>query len=281
MGPNTSTADAAYEAITLATSYIRDHLPDGEASGLAEIRSTDANATKNCLKTGSRDHHENIETLLASLSNILKAHPSLQINLGWLPATKGFVPLYRLKAIALETARQGPTLPLPPPTKSELRLTAQQVAITKWQNSWMVALWLQPAYLALTNPPDGRIPPFIQGITKFPRPIVATCIRLLTGHAFTGEYTACFRPSSFDPHHCQCGEPFQTTQYVIVACPLHTKAQRQFLLPMSNILSFSTISGTKEGGEALGNFVATSQACVRPRKHEAPLKEEEEEEDHG
>jgi hypothetical protein len=28
---------------------------------------------------------------------------------------------------------------------------------------------------------------------------LATCIRLLTGHAFTGEYTARFRPSSFDP----------------------------------------------------------------------------------
>ena len=60
----------------------------------------------------------------------------------------------------------------------------------------MEAPRLQPAYLALTNPPDGSIPPFIKGITKFPRPIVATCIRLLTGHAFTGEYTARFRPSS-------------------------------------------------------------------------------------
>ena len=192
MGPNTSTADAAYEAITLATSYIQDHLPDGEASGLTKIQSTDANTAKNCLKTGSRDHHENIETLSASLSNILKAHPSLQINLGWLLATKGFVPLHRLKAITAKTACQGPTLPLPPPTKSKLRLTARQDAITEWKNSWMAAPQLQPAYLVLTNPPDSRVPPFIQGITKFPRPIVATCIRLLTGHAFTGEYTARF-----------------------------------------------------------------------------------------
>ena len=144
----------------------------------------------------------------------------------------------------------------------------------------MVAPRLQPAYLALPNPPDGSIPPFIQGITKFPRPIVATCIRLLTGHAFTGEYTARFRPSSFDPHHCQCGEPLQTVQHVIAACPLHFEARRQFLLPVSNTLSISTIFGTKEGGEALGNFLAASQACIRPRRREAPPKEEEEE-DHG
>jgi hypothetical protein len=82
----------------------------------------------------------------------------------------------------------------------------------------MEAPRLQPAYLALTNPPDGSIPPFIKGITKFPRPIVATCIRLLTGHAFTGEYTACFRPSSFDPHHCQCGEPMQTVTPLVLSC---------------------------------------------------------------
>ena len=138
---------------------------------------------------------------------------------------------------------------------------------------------LQPAYLALTNPPDGFVPPFTQGITKFPRPIVATCIRLLTGHTFTGEYTARFHPSSFDPHHCQCREPLQTAQHVIAACPLHTKAWRQFLLPVLNTLSISTIFGTKEGGEALGKFLAASQACIRPWRREAPP--EEEEEDHG
>jgi len=139
---------------------------------------------------------------------------------------------------------------------------------------------LQSAYLVLTNPPDGFLPPFVQGITKFPRPIVATCIRLLTGHAFTGEYTARFRPRSFDPHNCQCGEPLQTAQHVIAACPLHDEARRQFLLPLSTTLSFSTIFGTKKGGEALGGFLAASQACIRPRRHEAPP-EEEEDEDYG
>ena len=37
---------------------------------------------------------------------------------------------------------------------------------------------------------------------------------------------------------------------------------------------------TKEGGEALGNFMAVSQACMRPRRREA-LPNEEEKEDHG
>jgi hypothetical protein len=280
LGPNASTSDAAYEAVLLATNYIRDRLPVDEERGLTEIRSTDANVARDCLKSGNRDHHEHIENLAQSFSNILEAYPALQINLNWLPAAKGSIPLRRLKSIAAEVAHQGPTLPPPPPTKAQLRAISKQDAITEWQNSWMVAPRLQPAYLALTNPPDGSVPPFTQGITKFPRPIVATCIRLLTGHAFTGEYTARFRPSSFDPHHCQCGEPLQTAQHVIAACPLHIEARRQFLLPLSNSLSISTIFGTKEGGEALGNFLAASQACIRPRQREAPP-EEEEEEDYG
>lgn len=36
-----STSDAAYEAIILATNYIRDHLPEGEERGPTEIRLID------------------------------------------------------------------------------------------------------------------------------------------------------------------------------------------------------------------------------------------------
>jgi hypothetical protein len=98
----------------------------------------------------------------------------------------------------------------------------------------------------------------------------------------TGEYTARFCPSScsFDAHHCRCGEPLQTAQHVIVACPLHIEARRQFFLPVPNTLSISTIFSTKEGGKALGNFLAASQACIRAWRREAPS-EDEEEEDHG
>jgi len=42
IGPNASTADAAYEAIILATNYIRDHPPEADG-GPTDIRSTDAN----------------------------------------------------------------------------------------------------------------------------------------------------------------------------------------------------------------------------------------------
>jgi hypothetical protein len=37
LGPIISTPDAAYEAIQLATAYISDHFPNGEAGGPTEI----------------------------------------------------------------------------------------------------------------------------------------------------------------------------------------------------------------------------------------------------
>src|ERR1700733_13908130 len=63
-------SDAAYEAILLATNYIRDRLPVDEERGLTEIRSTDANVARDCLKSGNRDHHEQIENLAQSFSTI-------------------------------------------------------------------------------------------------------------------------------------------------------------------------------------------------------------------
>ena len=105
-----------------------------------------------------------------------------------------------------------------------------------------------PAGMPLTNPLAGSLPPFVNGIPKQPRPIVTTGIRLFTGHAFTGEYTARFLPRSFD---CQCVEPLQKARHVIAACPLLAEPRRQFL--------------------------ATSQACMRSRRREPILDGE----DHG
>ncbi len=53
---------------------------------------------------------------------------------------------------------------------------------------------------------------------------------------------------------------------------------------IDNILGLNQELCRQIEGEALGRFLAASQACMRPRRREAPLEEEEEEEeeeDHG
>ena len=137
--------------------------------------------------------------------------------------------------------------------------------MAEWRGRRMEASQCQPEYLALTNPLAGSLPPFVNGISKYPRPIVATGSRLFIGHAFTGEYTARFCPRSFD---CQCVEPLQTAHHVIAVCPLHAEPRRQFLLPASSTLSRPSL---ERRNKALGNFLATSQAHMRPRLREPIL----------
>jgi hypothetical protein len=128
-----------------------------------------------------------------------------------------------------------------------------------------------PAYRALHHPPSGQPPDFVSGIEDFARPVFCTAIRLLTKHAFTGEYNARHRPRAPDSHNCPCGQaPLQTVDHVITQCPLYDEARETFLRPVTPT---PIIFGTKAGGLALARFIEATQACVRPRRR--PI------EDHG
>ena len=130
----------------------------------------------------------------------------------------------------------------------------------------------QPAYyLALTSPPDGRSPPSIQGLAAHNKLIFSTGICLLTTHAFTGQYNACFQPSSNDPHNCECGAQLQSTHH-ITPCPNQAAARQQHLTSLPNQTSLSHLFSSKEGGAALGAFIPVTQACLQPRRR-SPLED--------
>ena len=244
-------------------------LPQLPSTNAIKLFSTDAYIPRLCATRNHRDLSPGLITLSTSLTDFLDRF-QLPTSVSWSPIAKGLLPIKRLKTITAAHARQTPNLPPPPPTRAHLRSSTHKEAIMQWQNRWREAPKLQPAYLALASPPDGKLPPFIQGLTSFPRPIFSTGVRLLTGHAFTGEYNARHQPRSNDPHHCQCGEALQTAHHVIAACPMFANARRRHLQPLSHFISLSTIFGTKEGGAALGAFLAETQACLRPRRREAP-----------
>lgn len=69
------------------------------------------------------------------------------------------------------------------------------------------------------SPSDRKIPPFIQGLSSHSHLIFSTSIRLLTTHTFTGEYTARFQLISHDPYHCECRDPLQMAQHILMSCP--------------------------------------------------------------
>ncbi|KAH9960729.1 hypothetical protein BGW80DRAFT_1362395 [Lactifluus volemus] len=113
------------------------------------------------------------------------------------------------------------------------------------------------------------------GIANASRPVFCTAIRLLTEHAFTGEYNARHRPRAPDPHGCECGlVEIQTPSHIIFECPRFEIARDRELRRATPILSPNIIFGTVIGGEALTRFIEETQACVRPRRRAVP-------EDHG
>lgn len=139
-------------------------------------------------------------------------------------------------------------------------------------------IWI--AALPLTNLPDGSVPRFIRGIEKLPNP-EAHCCHM---HDASGSYLqVTLSPASTLPVSDRVHLIYtiasavnhfkQTAQHVIAS--VTNQARRQFLLPISNTPSISTIFGTKEGAEALGIiFLVALQACIRLWRCEAPPKEE-------
>jgi hypothetical protein len=134
---------------------------------MEDCRQTDASVVRDCFKSGSQDHHERI-SLYCPLKHFRRSPPTDHHGL----ATRGQrvtgQPLQRLKAITVETARRAPALPPSPPSNALLRDTAREEAIAGRRERCMEVPRHHPAYLALTSPPDGSLPPFINGISKFP-----------------------------------------------------------------------------------------------------------------
>jgi hypothetical protein len=132
-----------------------------------------------------------------------------------------------------------------------------------WQARWHNADRRSRVYLALPNPPARKLPLAIQGAMGGSRHACATLVRLITGHAFIGEYTACFHPhkSTSCP---ECGTDPQTVAHIIRLCPCFARARAAHLIPIAPDLSLSTLFGSKEGGKALLEFLEVTKACFKP-----------------
>src|SRR5258707_8926958 len=113
--------------------------------------------------------------------------------------------------------------------------------------------------------PAGKFPLVITGAAGGPRKASAMLIRLITGHAFIGSYTARFHPRK--PTHCPgCGTNPQMVDHVIQQCPRYARARATYLAPVVPDLSLSSLRGTKEGGEALIKFLEVIKACFSPNE---------------
>ncbi|KAI9448965.1 hypothetical protein F5148DRAFT_1248903 [Russula earlei] len=161
---------------------------------------------------------------------------------------------WKAKQLATETASTMSTADITEPLSlDEQKDKHERDAIASWEKSWHEGPRTSLAYrTALTRPPDGKPHPTAiaqkrptkadsdkrnnnsngnnntEQHDKFPRHITSTFYRFITGHAFTGEYTQRFHTRhTTEQVECQCGEPVQRVEHVLLACPLFDDARRR------------------------------------------------------
>jgi hypothetical protein len=160
---------------------------------------------------------------------------------------------------------------------------SKDAAIAAWATKWHQSPHTSKAYqTALTTPPDGKphhtfhaarahtrtdeTPP-----DKFSRLTHSTLYRFITGHAFTGEYTRRFFPQHTQEQiACQCGEPLQTIEHVLLHCPLYTAARRRHLTVSGRPRSFPQLLENPERVQSLLRFLEETKACNKPRAEWEP-----------
>jgi hypothetical protein len=274
LGQHASHRDAAFQALVDATKLAKDRIITSPARSLI-IFTADQFVIPWCQTTDRHDNANACKAVCNNIADILFALPESTVAIRWIPGTGSFSPLKRLTEVARAAATAAdPDAQPRPDTIAALRVLTRTKAVTEWEQVWQRDPRRNPAYRALHHPPSGAPPEFIQGISDSARAIFCTAIRLLTEHAFTGEYNARHRPRAPDPHDCQCGHTdLQTPTHVILECHTYREAREQFLRPVSADLAINMIFGTVAGGKALAEFIEATQACIRPRRR-AP-------EDHG
>ncbi|KAI0278808.1 hypothetical protein BC826DRAFT_912259, partial [Russula brevipes] len=86
------------------------------------------------------------------------------------------------------------------------------------------------------------------------------------GHAFSGAYTQRFFPNHTPEQiACQCGEPIQTIEHILMVCPLYNEARRKHLTVGGRPRNLSQLFNHPKRVQALLRFLEETGACAKPR----------------
>jgi hypothetical protein len=255
-----------------------------EPSNFVTLALPSGAAVNRALDASPHEDQETSISILRRLGIILESHPNTNIVIIWLPRDAPFEGFQRAKELALDAIRiANPTDIIEPQTINSQKEKSKDAAIAAWATKWHQSPHTSKAYqTALTTPPDGKphhtfhaarahtrtdeTPP-----DKFSRLTHSTLYRFITGHAFTGEYTRRFFPQHTQEQiACQCGEPLQTIEHVLLHCPLYTAARRRHLTVSGRPRSFPQLLENPERVQSLLRFLEETKACNKPRAEWEP-----------
>ena len=287
-GESITVADTRTRALTPGLDAITLHLANKptQRQETITILLSSSSALSRALDPSTHEEQETALHHLEALGKILNAFPNINVVLQWLPKKIPFVGFRRAKQLALEAIRTADAANLEDPqTIKNQKKTAREAAINAWATKWHQAPRTSLVYTTvLRTPPDGRMhhtfqPKRVRGKgperpptgetenpDKFSRLNHSTLYRFMTGHAFTGEYTQRFYPlHTQDQIACPCGEPLQTTEHVLLHCPLHSAARRELFTANGRLRTLPQLFDKSERVLKTLLFLKETGACAKPR----------------
>jgi len=269
---------AGFDALT----YFLENLSTRQ-NNFITISLPSGSAINRALDASPHEDQEESLLILRTLSSILERYPNTNIAFLWLPRKIPFVGYKRAKQLALETIRTTNIAGIEEQhTIKSQREASKIAAIAAWTEEWHISPHTSKVYqTALTTPPDGKTHhtfhvthparPEEEPTDKFSRLTHSTFYRIITGHAFTREYTQCFF-AKHTPEQiaCQCGEPLQTVEHVLFRCPLFTATRRCHLTVNGRPRSFPQLLENPERVQSLLRFLEETRACNKPRAEWEP-----------
>ena len=290
-GETVTASDVWTRALTPALDAISSHLTNKPAQLQETFKIFLSSNPALCRTLDPSTHEEQATALghLGKLGELLAKYPNTTFTLQWLPRKIKFSGFRRAKQKALTAIRSAALADLEKAQSiKKQKQTAKEQAITAWAMKWHLAPRTSLAYrTALRTPPDGRThhtfhpereinkrPEQAQGekkLVKFSRLTHATFYRLVTGHAFIGEYTQRFYP----PHTqeqiaCPCGELVQTVEHVLLHCPRYTDARRKHLSFSGRPRALPQLFDKPERVLGMLRFLEETGACTKPRERWEP-----------
>jgi hypothetical protein len=114
---------------------------------------------------------------------------------------------------------------------------------------------------ALADEPSATLHPWTQGVMSVDsRKLQSTAFQVITGHAFSADYSHRFRPSSDDRMDCpRCGD-LHTIKHVLDVCPSLAQSRQDIFGDFNSHTLFST----DVGGLKLTTFLHYTQRLLHP-----------------
>jgi hypothetical protein len=286
LGETVTDSDTSLRALHTGLDALTHFLgnPTTQQANFVTISLPSGAAVNKALDASPHENQEVSISILRKLSTIFDSKPDTKIVFLWLPRKIPFIGFKRANQLALEAIRTADLAEIiEPHSINRQKETTRSAAIAAWAVKWHQSPHTSKAYqTALTMPLDGkphhtfypthpRDKPGERPQAKFSRLTHSTLYRLVTGHAFTGEYTQRFFPQhTLEQIACQCGEPLQTAEHVLLQCPIYTAARRRHLTVSGRPCSFSQLLKSKERIQMLLRFLEETRACNKPRAEWEP-----------